>query len=186
MQTQPPSNPDEILSFAIALERALRGLYASISQEVSEPDLKKVLRRLADDELGHEKLLLSNFASVGASSPDLPSTPFIRKTLFQIFQKARNTMRWASSPPEAIAFALAIEIRGEQLYSSWSQTVRQAHRPEPSRGKAPAENATRTLDFLASEERRHASILTIHFRALTGRDPQVSPDFLNLIPWPEI
>lgn len=170
--TQPSFSPDDILSFAVAMERTLRGLYASVSQDVAEPDVKEALRQLAADELGHEKLLLSHYHSLGASSPPAPVTDHW-PLLFPILQKGRETARWATAPADAITIALALETRGEHFYASWAK-------------KTTDHDAKRTLDFLTAEEARHAAILKTRFRSLTGQEPQVLPEYVNLIPWPDI
>lgn len=172
MMSQPAFSPDDILSFAVAMERTLRGLYGSVSQDVAEPDLKEALRRLANDELGHEKLLLSHCPSLGVSSPPPPATDYW-PLLLPILQKGRETTRWATSPADAMRIALALEVRGEQFYASWAK-------------KTTDHDAKRTLDFLTTEEIRHAAILKTRYHSLTGQEPQILPEYINLIPWPDI
>jgi rubrerythrin len=167
MPPKPPADPAEVFSFAIGLERALRGLYGSVSQQVAEPDAKEALRQLADDELAHEKLLRSRYDSLGISSPP------VEGLLFSLFQQGRETVRWTTSPPEAVRIALALEVRGEQFYASWTEKV-----SDP--------RAKEVLKFLTSEEVRHASILTTQYRSLTGEEPKIHPDDLTLIPWPDV
>ena len=167
MPLKPSAELGDILSFAIGLERTLRGLYASVSQDLPEPEVKQALTQLADDELGHEKLLRSRYASLGAPSP--PG----EEILFSLFQKGRDTVRWATSPLEAIKIALALEIRGEEFYASWAE-------------KAPNPDAKDLLNFLASEEVRHAAILKDQYRSLANEEPTIPPTDSQIIPWPDI
>lgn len=164
---QPTSTPEDIFSFAVALERTLRGLYGSTSQDIREPDVKEALRQLADDELGHEKLLRSHFASLGVCSPPA------EEILFSIFRKGRETAHWATSPTEALRIALALEIRGGKFYSRWAE-------------RTSDRDARGILDFLTSEEVRHAAIVRSRYRALTGAQPELLQEDFDLVAWPDI
>jgi rubrerythrin len=137
------------------------------------------LRQLADDELGHEKLLLSHLSALGINSPPPDERPEpgtrqpAQQMLFNLFQKGRETARWATTATEALRIAFALETRGERFFASWAE-------------KTTDKEGRHLLDFLTSEEVRHASILKERYRSLTGEDPQPFPEDYQRIPWPDI
>jgi rubrerythrin len=149
----------EVLGVAIKSEIEAIKLYHRMKDKAKNPDLKVKLDFLASQEVNHERILTEafrkRFPGVEPSTPPTSLVPSIDDTL----------------PPEAtlkelFAAAMEAEKRADDFYTKLAKKTRD-------------QSSRSMLEYLASMERSHFSILEAEFRQLEITEDYNTDDFLR-------
>ena len=149
----------EVLSIAIKSEIEAIKLYRRMKEKTKNPDLKTKLDFLASQEMGHERILTEayrkKFPGVDLSMPSKTLVPSIDDIL----------------PPEAtlkelFAAAMEAEKKADDFYMDLAK-------------KTHDQSSRSMLEYLASMERSHFSILDAEYRQLQFTEDYNTDDFLN-------
>jgi rubrerythrin len=125
-----------ILDRAIANEQEAASFYLRAAAAVRDPQTKEALRRLAEDEKGHQNLLLE----FSRGRHPLPPTPTVPPSLVDALGCPNFTPEL--TPPDAFLLAACKERLSVRFYEDWAQLY-------------PAGPERELLDELSGVERRH-------------------------------
>jgi rubrerythrin len=149
----------EVLGIAIKSEIEAIKLYHRMKDKAKNPDLKAKLDFLASQEKNHERILTEayrkRFPGVELSTPPKTLVPSIDDVL----------------PPEAtlkelFAAAMDAEKKADDFYTTLAKKTRD-------------QSSRSMLEYLASMERSHFSILEAEFRQLEFTEDYNTDDFLR-------
>jgi rubrerythrin len=135
----------DILAFAIQMEKDGEQYYRSMSSQINNPGLKKILNMLADDELKHIDFIQN---AIQAKYYELTDTTILddAKNIFSQMDKTKDSALVNSKQTDLYQKAIDIEKKSEEFYKQKSSEV-----SEPSQKKL--------LEKLADEERKHSILL---------------------------
>jgi rubrerythrin len=149
----------EVLGIAIKSEIEAIKLYHRIRDKANNPDLKTKVDFLIDQEKNHEKILTEayrkRFPGVDLSLPTKSLVPSVSDVL-----ERDATLK------EYFAAAMEAEKKSEEFYGELA-------------GKTRDQSSRSMLEYLASMERSHYSILEAEFRALEITEDYNTDDFLR-------
>ncbi|MCX5754244.1 MAG: ferritin family protein [Candidatus Krumholzibacteria bacterium] len=149
----------EVLSIAIKSEIEAIKLYRRMNEKAKNPDLKVKMDFLASQEMNHERILTEayrkKFPGVDLSMPPKTLVPSIDDIL----------------PPEAtlkelFAAAMEAEKKADDFYTGLAKKTRD-------------QSSRSMLEYLASMERSHFSILDAEYRQLQFTEDYNTDDFLR-------
>jgi rubrerythrin len=133
-----------IYEFALKMEEDGRNFYLEHAQNATEPELKRILLELADDELKHYKIFKAMSESLVAEYKETEKTTIL-KTVKNVFTEMKARKKSYSFPNEANRVwreALEVEKKSERLYR---EKANQVDKPEQKH----------ILNKIADEEHRH-------------------------------
>ncbi len=149
----------EVLGIAIKSEIEAIKLYHRIKEKAKNPDLRTKVDFLIDQEKNHEKILTEayrkRFPGVDLSLPPKSLVPSVSDVL-----ERDATLK------EYFAAAMEAEKKSEEFYGGLA-------------GKTRDQSSRSMLEYLASMERSHYSILEAEFRALEITEDYNTDDFLR-------
>jgi rubrerythrin len=149
----------EVLSIAIKSEIEAIKLYTRMKEKAKNPDLKVKLDFLASQEKNHERILTEafriKFPGVELRMPPKTLVPSIDDTL-----PAGATLK------ELFAAAMDAEKKADVFYTDLAK-------------KTHDQSSRSMLEYLASMERSHWSILDAEYRQLQFTEDYNTDDFLN-------
>jgi len=149
----------EVLSIAIKSEIEAIKLYHRMKDKSKNPDLKAKLDFIAEQEKNHERILTEayrkKFPGVDLSMPPKSLVPSIDDIL-----PAEATLK------ELFAAAMDAEKKADDFYSGLAKKTRD-------------QSSRSMLEYLASMERSHFSILDAEFRQLEFTEDYNTDDFLR-------
>ena len=149
----------EVLSIAIKSEIEAIKLYMRMKDKAKNPDLKTKMDFLIDQEKNHEKILTEayrkRFPGVDLSLPPQTLIPSVSDVLSR-----------AATLKECFAAAMEAEKKAEEFYGSLA-------------GKTRDQSSRSMLEYLASMERSHFSILEAEFKQLQFTEDYNTDDFLR-------
>ena len=149
----------EVLGIAIKSEIEAIKLYSRMKEQAKNPDLKVKLVFLIDQEKNHEKILMEayrkKFPGVELSMPQKTLVPSVSDVLSR-----EATLK------ELFAVAMEAEKKSEKFYMGLAK-------------KTHDQSSRSMLEYLASMERSHFSILEAEFRQLEFTEDYNTDDFLR-------
>ena len=149
----------EVLSIAIKSEIEAIKLYHRMKDKSKNPDLKTKLDFIAEQEKNHERILTEayrkKFPGVDLGMPSKSLVPSIDDIL-----PAEATLK------ELFAAAMEAEQKADAFYTDLAKKTRD-------------QSSRSMLEYLASMERSHFSILDAEFRQLEFTEDYNTDDFLR-------
>lgn len=149
----------EVLSIAIKSEIEAIKLYRRMNEKAKNPDLKAKLDFLASQETNHERILTEayrkKFPGVELSMPSKTLVPSVDDIL-----PAGATLK------ELFATAMEAEKKADDFYMGLAK-------------KTHDQSSRSMLEYLASMERSHFSILEAEYRQLQFTEDYNTDDFLR-------
>jgi rubrerythrin len=149
----------EVLGIAIKSEIEAIKLYHRMKDKTANPDLKAKLDYLASQEQNHERILTEayrkRFPGVELKMPPKTLVPSIDDVL-----PAEATLK------ELFVAAMEAEKKSDDFYTSLAKKTRD-------------QSSRSMLEYLASMERSHLSILDAEFRQLQITEDYNTDDFLR-------
>jgi rubrerythrin len=149
----------EVLGIAIRSEIEAIKLYHRMKEQTKNPDLAAKLDFLIGQEKNHEKMLTeayrSKFPGIDLALPEKTLVPTVGEILAR-----QATLK------ELFGVALEAEKKSEQFYRDLAK-------------KTHDQNSRSMLDYLASMERSHYSILEAEHRQLEISEDYNTDDFLR-------
>jgi rubrerythrin len=149
----------EVLGIAIKSEIEAIKLYYRMKDKTKNPDLKAKLDFIASQEKNHERLLTEayrkKFPGVELSMPSNTIVPSIDDVL-----PSEATLK------ELFAAAMEAEKKADEFYTGLAKKTRD-------------QSSRSMLEYLASMERSHLSILEAEFRQLENTEDYNTDDFLR-------
>ncbi len=149
----------EVLSIAIKSEIEAIKLYHRMKDKAKNPDLKVKMDFLASQEMNHERILTEayrkKFPGVDLSMPPKTLVPSIDDIL-----PAEATLK------ELFVAAMEAEKKADDFYTGLAK-------------KTHDQSSRSMLEYLASMERSHFSILDAEYRQLQFTEDYNTDDFLS-------
>lgn len=134
----------DIFAFAMKMEMDGRMFYIEHANKASQPELKKVLLELADDEQKHYNIFKALHEGLPAEYRDAEKT-HILTTVKNVFEQLREKQQKFAFPPDAKKLweeAREVEKKSEAFYREKAKEVPSAHQRD-------------ILNKIADEEHRH-------------------------------
>ncbi|MFH1699853.1 MAG: ferritin family protein [Candidatus Zixiibacteriota bacterium] len=142
----------DVIKQAIVAEIDGQKFYKFLSAKATNPDAKRKLNNLAQDELNHEALLIKMFADIyGEKIGELPKEGV--SVLSKFFAEHRENENLTEM--QYIDMAIEAELAATNYYKSGS-------------ANAPNEEIKRLCDGMADEEFRHYESLKAERESLSG------------------
>jgi len=152
---------NDILEFAVTLERNGERFYRLAQERIEDDEVKRVFRRLAADEVGHQRVFEGLLRSMNPYDPgdDYAEEYFayLRAYVDQVVfsdEKLDEAIGQVTDAIGAVRFAKQREQEAVLFYTEMRNLV-----PEPDRGP---------IDELIAEERRHFTMLAELEKQLAG------------------
>ena len=107
----------EIIEFAISNEIEAQEFYDAAANKINDPYLKKMFKKFAEDEKGHEKILK------GILSKDTIDQYFDESTDYKVAETVdKPTLSTDMKPADAIALAMKNEEEAMKQYTDLAET----------------------------------------------------------------
>jgi len=143
---------NDILEFAVAIERNGERFYRLAQERVEDPEVRRLFRRLASEEVAHERLFAKLLESIGAYDPgdEFPEEyyAYLRAYVDQVVfsdERLDEVVAGVRDALEAVRFAKQREQDTILFYMEMRNLVPETDRP--------------LVDELVAEERRHFTML---------------------------
>ena len=143
--------PEEIIILAYGLEKGLEEFYSAVAEKVDDPDVSKLLSRLAGIETKHRQKLFQLYGSLDPAIPDMDGfeSGIVSErmeggfTTETFLEKNSPSM---DSTAGVLNMAMMLEAQGLDLY------LRYSHKVKDEKGKT-------ILNDIAEEEKIHLAYL---------------------------
>lgn len=135
-----------VFDFAMKMEEDGKTYYEKLAQETSNPGLKTIFSRLAEDEQKHYDIFRELKSS--GKVPDMQDTTVLEdsKNVFEQLPKSAEALKGVSSDLEGYRHAMQLEVDSFRLYEETAE-------------KESDQTVKDLLLKVAAEERKHFNIL---------------------------
>ena len=118
--------PQDIICLAYGLEEGLRNFYATATKMAIEPEVLKVLSKLAEIEVRHKQKLFDLYKTI--ESADTTIENFEKKVNFELMEGGfdpekmlNENMPVFKAAAEVLNFAMMLEAQGMDLYMRYAE-----------------------------------------------------------------
>ena len=125
-------SPQDIVRLAYGLEEGLQKFYAASSRRALDPEVIKVLGRLAEIEVRHKQKLFDLYQTIESSKPTIESfeaqvSSELTEGGFDPDKLVESSLPTLKNAADVINFAMMLEAQGMDLYMRYANKSRDPH-----------------------------------------------------------